>query len=157
MMVSGSRAELIPWGLAGDVDEGGAGEFGGGQDGEEDQVGGSGVVGAVNHVDGDMGGVAGAEDAFVAIDPLFGLAVDDIDDLLHGGMAMELVALPWRHDDADEHQFFGVGEAGSADPFVWAPRELFNLELIALDESEEWIGAHRFSVSVGSCGQPDGR
>jgi hypothetical protein len=54
-------------------------------------------------------------------------------------MAMEFVALAWRHDDPHEHQFPGVGKAGAADPLVWTPWQLFDLEIVALDEPEQLI------------------
>ena len=91
-------AEGGPGGLGGDVDGvGGAGfrlgEFGGGEDGEEDERFVMGVVGAVDGSGGDVGHFTGGEDAFFFADPLFGAAVEDVDDFFAMGVVVEGVAV----------------------------------------------------------------
>jgi hypothetical protein len=117
---------------------------GGGENSEEDEVGGTGVVSAVDDIDGDMSGVAGLEPAGLSVDPLLRGAFDDVDDLFQGGVAMELVSLAGRHGDPDEHELLSLGEAGSGDPLVRAPGQMFDLDVIALDEPEEFLsrGSH---------------
>ena len=98
-----------------------------------------GVVGAMDHIDRDVRQVAGTEQAFLAIDPLLGLAFDDIDDFLQRGVPMELVGLAVGHGDPHEQEFLGLGQARSTEPFMRAPGELLDLDVIGLDESEHGL------------------
>lgn len=99
----------------------GFGKFCRGEDGEEDEGLVMGVVGAVDGSGGDVGHFTGGEDAFFFADPLFGAAVEDVDDFLAMGVVVERVAVAWGHVGADEEEFFGVDEIGSAKPLVVGP------------------------------------
>ncbi len=133
-------ADVGPGGLGGDVDGvGGAGfrlgEFGGGEDGEEDEGFVMRVVGAVDGSGGDVGHFAGGEDAFFFADPLFGAAVEDVDDFLAMGVVVEGVAVAGGHVGADEEEFFGVDEIRAAEPFVVGPGIDFAGGVVDLDEA----------------------
>jgi hypothetical protein len=130
-------AQACPGLLRGDIHERGAFENGRGKNREEHEIAGSGVVGAMDYIDRDVRQVARTEQAFLAIDPLLGLAFHDVDDFLHGGVSMELVGLAVGHGDPDEQEFPGIGQAGAAEPFVGSPGELFDLDVIRLNESEQ--------------------
>ena len=143
-------AQRCPGLLRGDIHERGAFENGRGKNREEHEVAGPGVVGAMDHIDRDVRHVAGTEQAFLAIDPLLGFAFDDIDDLLHRGVSVELVGLAAGHGDPDEQEFLGLSQSGPAEPFVWAPGELLDLNVIGLDESEQGLWrVHGRSGGVG--------
>ena len=112
--------------LIADFDGDGGGGFGRGEDGEEVEGFGAGVVGAVDEADGKVDGVAGFHDAFFALDPLFGGAAEDVEDFFHVGMVMEAVGFAGRELGADEHKV-GVGDhAGFAMPEMGFAREAFD-------------------------------
>jgi len=131
-----STTQTRPRFFLGDVDECRTLEDRRREDGQEDQVALASIVSPVDYVDRDMRRIARSEEAFLAIHPLFGSALDHIDDFFHRGMPMELMGLSVRHGDADEQEFLRLGQAGPAEPFMGTPRELFDLDVIGLDETE---------------------
>lgn len=90
-----------------------------------------------------MCGVSGLEDLFFLIDPLFGGARNNVYNFFHRGMAMKFVGLSRWHGDPHKHEFFGIGEAEAANPFVWAPGQFFNLDIVLCDELQEIVFGHR--------------
>lgn len=108
-MVRSLGAERFPGFLIGDFNGDGSGGFGGGEDGEEVEGFGAGVVGAVDNGGGEVDGVAGFHDAFFAFDPLFGGPGKDVEDFFHVWMVMEAMGFAGRELGADEHEV-GVGD-----------------------------------------------
>ena len=64
----------------------------------------AGIEGGVHDAAGNEGGVAGAEDALLPVDPLLDLAGDDQDHLLLVGVLVEVVALAGGEVDVDDRQ-----------------------------------------------------
>lgn len=138
--VGQALAEGDPRGLSGDVDGvGGAGfrfgEFGGGEDGEEDEGFVVGVVGAVDGAGGDVGHFTCGKEAFFFAHPLFGAAIEDVDDFFPMGVVVERVAVAWGHVGADEEELFCVDEIGTAEPFVVGPGVDFADGVVDFDEA----------------------
>lgn len=97
------------------------GEIGGGEDGEEDEGGVVRVVGRVNRAGGDVSGITDGEVAVILIDPLFSLTGNDVDHFFAMRVGMERVAVMRRHRDANEEEFVGGDEVGTAEPFHVRP------------------------------------
>ena len=76
----------------------------------------------MDHIDRDVREVAGTEQAFLAIDPLLGLAFDHVDDLLHRWVPMEFVGLAVGHGDPHEQEFLGLSQAGAGRAIHAGPR-----------------------------------
>jgi len=101
----------------------------------------------VDNVGGNVCGVSGAEGLFVLLNPLFGGARDDVDDFFHCGVTVEFVCLTRGHCDADKHEFFGIGEVGTTDPFVRAPGQFFDLDIVFRNEAKEVFFGHGISFT----------
>lgn len=97
------------------------GKLGGGEDGEEDEGFGVGVVGGVDRSGGDVGHFAGTQDAVFLPDPLLGPTVKDVDDFFPVGVDVEGVTPPRGHVGADEQELVRPDHIGPAEPFVVGP------------------------------------
>ena len=85
----------------------------------------AGVEGGVHDAGGDEGGVAGAEEALLAVDPLLDPAGDDQQHLLLVGVLVEVVALAGGEGDVDDGEGRGAGRRRVREPAELAPVEHF--------------------------------
>ena len=113
----------------------GIGEFGGGQHREEDERLGVGIVGGVHGARRDVRHLTGTEDAIVVADPLFGAAVEHVDDFLAVRVVVKRVAVQRVHVRAHEEEFLGGDEVGAAEPLVVGPGVGFAEGVGDLDEA----------------------
>ena len=75
-----------------------------------------GIVGAMNGAGGDVCHLAGGEDAFFLPHPLFGPAIEDINDFLPVRVVVERVAVTRGHVCADEEELFRCDKVRAAEP-----------------------------------------
>lgn len=124
----------LPWFLVEDLDGKFAGRFDRAEDGEEDERGRVWIAGGVGSVFGDVSHFAGIEEAFFALDPLFGLAGNDVDNFFAGGVGVEFVGGMRREGGADEDEFPGADDFRIGHGFNVAPGEVGVLEVFGGNE-----------------------
>lgn len=124
--VGQALAEGGPGGLCRDIDRIGVsgfglGQFGGRENGQENEGFVVGIVSAVDGSGGDVGHFTGGKEALFGSDPLFGTTIEDVDDFFPMRVKVEGVAMAGSHVGADEKELFGGDEVRAAEPFVVGP------------------------------------
>src|SRR5258706_9473893 len=99
----GSRAQGFPSLLVADLHGDRAGIFCGRKDGKKIERVRPDVIGAVDDADREIEGVPCFHDAFLVLDPLFGGAGKNVQDLLHVWVVMKAMRFSGQEVSPDEH------------------------------------------------------
>lgn len=96
-------------------------KFGRRKQGEEHQRFWMWIVGGVNRAGGNVGDFARLQNAELISYPLFGATLDHVDDFFAVGMDVKRMAVHRLHVGADQEQFLGGDQIGTAQPLVDRP------------------------------------
>jgi hypothetical protein len=99
----------------------------------------------VHDVFWDVRYVAGPEYTTFRVDPLFGLALDNIENLFTVRMPVERVAFAGGHDSADQLELVRFDQPGPAKPLARTMWNFFNLGVAPRDKTERFFIHQRVS------------